>query len=366
MTSDPSATLRALPFPSTSAAASYDAVRTLLVADVDRALADHPDIRRLIGNNPLRMMFDNHRNHAQFVASVLLFGRQELLVSTLPWVYRAYVSQGFSPRYFRVELGAWMDAVRKRLEPAEADSLLPLYRWMLEHHDVWIERAAERTPTALLGSEEWETERRGFFDAVRDGDSRAARRIASDTESSEETLLDFFEEVVRPAMYEIGLHWENGHLSPAREHRATAISLQVVTGLQLGMAPAPAERGRAVVGAAPNEHHELGAQMLATLLEADGWRVSYLGADTPIEDFVEMVRDESPSLVAISVAMPYNLERCGAVIAGIRELQLEPSPRVIVGGHAFRDMPELAAQLGVDAAPSDLREALEVTRAWRT
>ena len=49
-------------------------------------------------------------------------------------------------------------------------------------------------------------------------------------------------------------------------------------------------RGTAVLACAPGEHHDLGLLMLAVALRADGWRVEYLGADTPVESAVRVRR----------------------------------------------------------------------------
>ena len=42
-------------------------------------------------------------------------------------------------------------------------------------------------------------------------------------------------------------------------------------------------RGSAVLACAPGEHHDIGLLMLAVMLRADGWRVEFLGADTPVD-----------------------------------------------------------------------------------
>jgi len=63
-------------------------------------------VHRLIGYNPLRMMYDNHLNHARFMANVFRFNAYTLLVKTVIWVYRSYHSHGFSFDYFPVELAA--------------------------------------------------------------------------------------------------------------------------------------------------------------------------------------------------------------------------------------------------------------------
>lgn len=63
--------MKSLAKPTVDAARAYREHMNALITFVDRDLADDPARRALIGDNPLRMMFDNHRNQAQFVSSCI-------------------------------------------------------------------------------------------------------------------------------------------------------------------------------------------------------------------------------------------------------------------------------------------------------
>ncbi len=349
---------------SLDAAAAYCAHRSMLVSQVDRALADSPEHRALIGDNPLRMMFDNHRNHAQFLGSVMTLGRYDLLEGTIPWVYRAYLGQGFDPGYFPVELQAFREAITQHLEPEHASAVKRLYDWLEENHDRWFEAA--RTPPApeLVGDPRWDEARRAFFDAVISGDKRAAWDTLRDHADEVDDVIETFEEIVRPAMYEVGVRWETGQVNPAVEHRATATALMTLAALQMHRQPNTSFRGRAVVTAAPDEFHELGGHIVAMALEEDGWQVGYLGANTPTEDLLELVREVQPQVLAISISMAYNLDAAAETIARLRDDPDCARTRVMIGGLAFRSMPELALSLGADAAPGALRDAVQSAREW--
>ena len=335
-----------------------------MVAQVDRALADRPEHRGLIGDSPLRVMFDNHRNHAQFICSVMTMDRYDLLEKTIPWVYRAYLGQGFLPGYFPVELQAWRTAIAEVLEPQHAAALIPLYDWIETNHAHWIEAARVPPESQLVGDPRWDAARRAYFDAVMTGDRRAAWDTLREEVDQVEGLVPLFEEIVRPAMYEVGVRWERGEINPAIEHRATATALMALAALQMHLPPTTAFRGRAIVTAAPNEFHELGGHIVAMALEQDGWQVGYLGANTPAEDLLALVRQNRPRLLAISVSMAYNLDAAATTITQLRADPDSASTRVMVGGLAFREIPEFALSLGADAAPGSLQDAVDVARQW--
>jgi len=92
------------------AATAYHDQLQEMTAFTDETLKVHPAIPELIGHNPLQVMYDNHRHHGAFMASVFLVGDYRMLARTLPWVYRAYHAHGFSYGYFPLELKTWLIA----------------------------------------------------------------------------------------------------------------------------------------------------------------------------------------------------------------------------------------------------------------
>jgi methanogenic corrinoid protein MtbC1 len=121
------------------------------------------------------------------------------------------------------------------------------------------------------------------------------------------------------------------------------------------------EKGRALVSAAPNEFHELGARMVADFLEMDGWDVRYLGANTPAPELISMVAATDPDLVLLSVGMSFNLGRTEALI---RRLKASGGRfKTMVGGLAFLHAQDAWRQVGADAfAPDPAAAVVEANR----
>src|SRR5439155_4068376 len=105
------------------------------------------------------------------------------------------------------------------------------------------------------------------------------------------------ESILSPLLHTIGERWEHGELSVAEEH---LVSEAVRSRLGHLLADSGGGiRGSAVLACAPGEEHELGLMMLAIALRRDGWRVVYLGADTPFGDAVDLAERVDARLVAI-------------------------------------------------------------------
>lgn len=354
----------ALPAVSLAAAMAYQDKLEKLRTQVDRQLTGHPDILSLIGFSPLEMMYANHRHHGQFMATVFRLNAYKLLPKIVTWVYRAYRKHGFANDYFPLELRAWQAAVRDNLEPAPAEEILRIYQWLLNRHGEFC---------ALADSGEYATFSVGFDaqESMRillahmlNNDYRACLDFAVESVHSPEELACFYEEVMTPSLYEIGRLWEEGEISTVQEHLATAISMRILSVMFGSFVTGHASKGRAVISAAPNEFHEVGARMVADQLEMDGWRVDYLGANSPAADLIDLLRRDPPFLLGFSVVVPFNIEEIRRIIAAIRADEAFNGVRIMVGGPVFTMEPELCRRIGADGFAASGRQAVELARQW--
>ena len=138
-------------------------------------------------------------------------------------------------------------------------------------------------------------------------------------------------EVIEPALARVGELWEHGELSVAAEHH---LSEQVLAKL-LGLidCAAGAARGSAVICCVPGERHECGPLSVGVLLQADGWRVVYLGPDTPLGDAGALARRLGARALCVSATLR---EHADAAENDLSELE-RAYPRLTVfrGGHGF-------------------------------
>jgi MerR family transcriptional regulator, light-induced transcriptional regulator len=114
-------------------------------------------------------------------------------------------------------------------------------------------------------------------------------------------------DVVVPYLHELGERWERGEVSIAQEHFASTLLrgrlLGLARGWGRGIGPV------AVLACAPGEQHDLGLLAFGLALRARGWRIVYLGADTPIASVADAVRSLDPSVVVVSAVAPRAFRR---------------------------------------------------------
>ena len=178
------------------------------------------------------------------------------------------------------------------------------------------EAAAARTPEEL---------RTALLAAVERDDGAELERLLDQAfvlGPLEAALTD----VIAPTLHAVGDGWAAGRVSVAEEH---LLSAAVRARLERLVAdPRGAVRGVSVLACAPGERHELGLLMLGVLLRADGWRVAYLGADTPVADAAALSHRLGASVLCLSAALP---ERAEELDRGLRDATLD-GVRVVVGG----------------------------------
>ncbi len=348
-----------LPSVSAQAAEAYAADRNTLVSLVNESMMNRKDLSGLLGGNSVEMMTMNHENHAAFMANVFLLNQFEMLAKTIIWVYRSYKARGFSYDYFPVELKAWMEAIRDQLDSQYCEQILAIYQWMIDAHErtIYLSELSFEDVQDDISPEN--PMKQHFLEALLNADHAEALAMAREVKQQAD-FESFLLDVIQPSMYEIGRLWEKGLISVAQEHLASSIVGRVMSQLYIANMATKPSKGIAVITTAPNEFHELGAWMVSDLLELDGWRVRYLGANSPLPDLVKLILDIRPQVLALSVTMPFNLDKVRDVIGTVRKNEELDSVKIIVGGGIFKTMPNIWSELGADAAAGNAREAVSV------
>ncbi len=353
-----------LPLVPLAGATAYRNMMTELTRYVDESLTATDSINDLIGGNDPQLMYDNHRHHASFMLTVFSIGNYELLARTLPWVYRAYSSHNFSYDYFKLELQIWLSALRRYIDPALSPEILSIYNWMLDNHKRIVEISQDHNEPQFPVDLDWLNRKNDFLTALLEGQRHHCVAIAEQAVSSAEELQQFYLQVIQPAMYEIGMLWENGIISVAQEHLASAIVARVMASINSIDIQKKRSSGKAVIAAAPGEYHEIGAWMISDLLEHDGWQIRYLGANTPIADLLDLLRSFQPEILVLSVTMPFNILQAREIVATVRNDYNLGKVRIMVGGRIFNDIDGLWQSTGAHGFSANVQGAVKLARSW--
>ncbi|MBI4935663.1 MAG: cobalamin B12-binding domain-containing protein [Actinobacteria bacterium] len=186
------------------------------------------------------------------------------------------------------------------------------------------------------------------------GDGRGAWGVVEAALAAGAELDEIYLDVISPAMRNIGERWESGELDIAVEHRASGIALRLIGRLGPRFARRGRTRGTVLLGTPQGERHSLPVAMLADLLRGDGWEVSDIGADLPVESFVRAAVDAHDLVaVGVSVTSADNLPAAAEVLNALRAAVGDVY--VAVGGAAVVDEAHAVA-LGAQGWASSAQE----------
>src|SRR4051812_201746 len=199
--------------------------------------------------------------------------------------------------------------------------------------------------------------RADYRSALSAGDARAAYEVVDALIDAGLSYEELCEDVVRPAMYEIGDMWEAGELTVADEHVASAISDTILACIGPFSSSAIQGGQRVLVCCSDGELHALGARMVSETFAAAEWSVLYLGPSLPPESVASAVVDRRVDVLAISTTMPAHLPAVADTISAARAAAPELS--VVVGGQAYEGDHRRAREIGANLLHDGLSGLVE-------
>jgi methanogenic corrinoid protein MtbC1 len=201
--------------------------------------------------------------------------------------------------------------------------------------------------------------------ALVQGQRKAALSLVNEALNNGAPLLDVYVDVLQAAQFEIGRLWETNVITVAQEHMATAITQYVMAQLYPRTGRPVTPKGNIIVTGVEGEYHHIGPNIIADVLEADGWDVRFLGANVPHSGILRLIEEHQASIAGISVTMLSNIPQLIRLLESIDHTFGKSKVRTLVGGAGFRSNPELWKEIGADGFAADARHALSVVNTMR-
>ncbi len=121
-------------------------------------------------------------------------------------------------------------------------------------------------------------------------------------------------------------------------------------------------RGTVVLCTVKGDIHDIGKNLVGTMLSAAGFKVMDLGVDVHEDKVVEAVRSSGAKAVALSVLLTTMINSVGDVVSALTEAGLRDQVKVAIGGACTTQ--ELAERMKVDAMGRDAVEAVRIVEGW--
>ncbi len=195
------------------------------------------------------------------------------------------------------------------------------------------------------------------------GDSARAYELARRAMEEKCPPLEVIENGFVKGIKEVGRLWEEGSLFlPELVMAAEAMkkAMAVLQPALEGQAAAPSAQGHVVIGTIEGDIHDIGKTLVATMLSANGFEITDLGADVPVERFVEEAENVKADCIAISALLTTTMNGQKRVIERLEERSMRQKVRVVVGGAPCSE--EWAREIDADGYAGDAVGAVNLVK----
>jgi len=163
------------------------------------------------------------------------------------------------------------------------------------------------------------------------GELDRAREIVREA-AEDMPVASMLDDVLAPAMHNIGLLWELNVITVADEHLATVVAHRLLGEVAAALTVAPAgTRARVLLATLPAERHTFGLMMANEVLYGAGYETVMLGPGVPGQDLSAALLRHQPAIVALSSTIP-DAEALRATAKMVRHTL--PGARLLTGGAA--------------------------------
>lgn len=184
--------------------------------------------------------------------------------------------------------------------------------------------------------------------AILEGDREAAVEITREALQSGSDPEELIDGGMIPAMAEAGRRFEEEEFFVPElllAARAMKAALELLRPLLVDRGAEP--RGRVVIGTVKGDLHDIGKNLVSSMLEGAGFEVVDLGTDVAPEHFVEAIRERNADLVGLSALLTVTMPAMRTTIEALEKAGLRERVKVMIGGAPLSA--EYAKEIGADA-----------------
>ena len=200
-----------------------------------------------------------------------------------------------------------------------------------------------------------------LYDAILTGNAKKAEEVTNAALEAKVDPNELVQKHMIPAMDEVGKRFEaNEYFVPELliAARAMKTSLEILTP-HLTRAGVEAT-GRVVIGTVQGDLHDIGKNLVASMLEGGGFKVVDLGVDVPPEKFVEAAQEKDGTIVALSALLTTTMTMMKTVIEALQKAGIRNKTKVLIGGAPITQ--EFADEIGADGYSDNASAAVAMAR----
>ncbi len=287
--------------------------QAVAVAVTDEFFVRHPDWVARYGERGRKHGIDDACFHIDFLAGAVESGTHAPFEDYARWTVRMLSARQIPAHFVAENLGQVEQALGSKLAEPEQQFIGSFIRAGCEACSAASRPAAgPGEPTGL------ELCQSLFLQAILKGQRKAAVTIVAEAVREGHSVIDIYVDVFQESLYQVGRLWESNRITVAEEHMATAITRYVLAQTYTDLPASGSQRGNVVLTGVAGELHQVGANMVADILDAQGFDVHFLGTNVPHSGILDEIEKHHADVLGISATMLFNIPQVVQLVADVR------------------------------------------------
>jgi corrinoid protein of di/trimethylamine methyltransferase len=198
-------------------------------------------------------------------------------------------------------------------------------------------------------------------ESIIQGDSKSAVAITREALEADVPALELVTNYMIPAMDEVGKLFEcEEYFVPELLLAARAMkgSMELIRPKLVAAGAQPV--GRVVIGTVKGDLHDIGKNLVASMLEGGGFEVTDLGADVAPQKFIDAIFEKKADLVCLSALLTVTMPSMKTTIEALRQAGVRDRVKVLVGGAPVTA--QYASEIGADGYAENASAAVALAR----
>jgi corrinoid protein of di/trimethylamine methyltransferase len=200
-----------------------------------------------------------------------------------------------------------------------------------------------------------------LFQSIIEGDSEAAVAATNDAIAQGIAPQEMINGHMIPAMSEIGRRFQEGKAFVPQllmAGRAMKAALELLKPVMAGTASC--SLGKVVIGTVKGDLHDIGKNLVASMLEGCGFEVVNMGIDVSADAFIQAVKENQPDILCMSALLTTTMGYMKEVIDALEAAGIRQQVKVMVGGAPVTQ--GFADEIGADGYSDNANSAVIVAK----
>jgi 5-methyltetrahydrofolate--homocysteine methyltransferase len=202
---------------------------------------------------------------------------------------------------------------------------------------------------------------KNLYDAILNGDMKSAVALTQQAIADKRDPAEIINGTMIPAMSEVGrLYEEEEYFVPEMLLSARAMkgALELLRPLMASSGMEPT--GRVIFGTVAGDLHDIGKNLVISMLEGAGFEVIDLGIDVTPQRFIDAIKEEKPHIIGMSALLTVTMPAIKTTIDAISAAGLRDGVKIMIGGAPVTA--EYARQVGADGYSVNASAAVTVAK----